>query len=202
MPPEAATTLLFLYSDASFFHSPKFSLQLFAVLAAILHMGNIAVKQRSRRSEDAYIPDDDTHLPGASISSRDMKELAPDARSSSQTKSCWLCTHLALASFILPKILLCSGSQTIGRRGNCAGKVDHTPQDCDWSRGQNLLSAFLFNVLPNTSRIPNHRPLYAPFVHFLIALSRLLPSLRPWPRLSILGTPWQSTFMPTSLTGW
>eukprot|EP00045_Choanoeca_perplexa_P015970 m.208486 g.208486 ORF g.208486 m.208486 type:complete len:1858 (+) comp17133_c0_seq10:3764-9337(+) len=39
--------------------------QMFSVLAALLHMGNMEIKQRSRRTEDARIPDEDTHLPVA-----------------------------------------------------------------------------------------------------------------------------------------
>ncbi|EDQ91224.1 uncharacterized protein MONBRDRAFT_17957 [Monosiga brevicollis MX1] len=57
--------------------SDQMQLELFSVLAAILHMGNMEVRQRSRRREDADIPETDTHLPvAARLLGVDEKQLA------------------------------------------------------------------------------------------------------------------------------
>ena len=39
--------------------------QIFSILAGILHMGDIEIVLKSRRAEDARIPEENTHLPVA-----------------------------------------------------------------------------------------------------------------------------------------
>lgn len=39
--------------------------ELFRILAGLMHLGNVEVRARSKRSEDAVIPEEDTHVPVA-----------------------------------------------------------------------------------------------------------------------------------------
>jgi myosin heavy subunit len=39
--------------------------ELFRILAGLMHLGNVEVRTRSKRTDDAIIPEDDTHLPVA-----------------------------------------------------------------------------------------------------------------------------------------
>lgn len=50
--------------------------EIFQILAGLLHIGNVDVKQRSKRNEDAVVPEDDTHfLVAATLLGLDDTEL-------------------------------------------------------------------------------------------------------------------------------
>jgi myosin-5 len=94
--------------------SDEYQRQIFRVLAAILHMGNIAITSRTKRNEDARISDDDTHLSG-------MHALFCECLESAHT-------HTNLSHSLS---IVASNRQPPRRRCGDAEQVDHAQEDPD-----------------------------------------------------------------------